>query len=354
MNETDMWNKASFLTRLVASSVRVSEAAGGVIKNVMAGGDLKIVDKSTNGEPSDPQTEADRRAQFLIVKSLTERFGGINIIGEEVCEIEVQQEFQDVTSDCNSIEKTFSSDVLQLEDQIGQDLKSIKPEEVGVLLQVSHSYLLSINYEQVVVWVDPLDGTSEVAVAVKNKNAALLEQVTVLIGIAYHGRPVAGVIHQPYHGGAGRTIWAIRGCGVHGIVPAPAQSAKVVVTTRSHLNQNVLDALDALKEKGLASNVEKFGGAGFKVLKVLEGCAAYVFASKGCKKWDTCAVEAVLCAAGGRLTDISGRDLCYDASVQRNNTGGVLASAPWVNHEEYIKSIPQSLKDQLPEVAAKS
>ncbi|EYC05250.1 hypothetical protein Y032_0083g1664 [Ancylostoma ceylanicum] len=324
MHETDMWNKASFLTRLVASSVRVSEAAGGIIKNVMAGGDLKIVDKSTNGEPSDPQTEADRRAQFLIVKSLTERFGGINIIGEE-----------DITSDCNSVEKTFSCDVLQLEDQIGQDLKSIKPEEV-------------------VVWVDPLDGTSEVAVAVKNKNAALLEQVTVLIGIAYHGRPVAGVIHQPYHDGVGRTIWAIRGCGVHGIVPAPAQDARVVVTTRSHLNQNVLDALDALKEKGLASTVEKFGGAGFKVLKVLEGCAAYVFASKGCKKWDTCAVEAVLSAAGGRLTDISGRDLCYDASVQRNNTGGVLASAPWVNHEEYIKSIPQSLKDQLPEVAAKS
>ncbi|ETN70489.1 inositol monophosphatase family protein, partial [Necator americanus] len=269
----------------------------------MAGGDLKIVDKSMDGEPADLQTEADRRAQFLIVKSLTERFGDINVIGEE-----------DVTSECHCVENTFSSDVLQLEDKMNQDLKSIKAEDV-------------------VVWVDPLDGTSEVAVAVKNKNAALLEQVTVLIGIAHRGRPVAGVIHQPYHGDAGRTIWAIQGCGVHGIVPASVQSARVVVTTRSHLNQNVLDALNALKEKGLASSVEKFGGAGFKVLKILEGCAAYVFASSGCKKWDTCAAEAVLSAAGGRLTDISGRHLCYEASIQRNNTGGVLASAPWVNHE---------------------
>ncbi|VDM69422.1 unnamed protein product [Strongylus vulgaris] len=140
MHETDMWNKASFLTRLVASSIRVSEAAGNIIKNVMAGGDLKIVDKSADGEPADPQTEADRRAQFLIVKSLTERFSGIHIIGEE-----------DITSDCHSIENAFSSDVLRLEDEISPDLKSIKPEDV-------------------VVWVDPLDGTSEVALAVKNKN----------------------------------------------------------------------------------------------------------------------------------------------------------------------------------------
>lgn len=58
---------------------------------------------------------------------------------------------------------------------------------------------------------------------------ALLEQVTVLIGIAYHGRPVAGVIHQPYHGGAGRTVWAIRGCGVHGIVPSPGKWAAIEI-----------------------------------------------------------------------------------------------------------------------------
>lgn len=142
-----------------------------------------------------------------------------------------------------------------------------------------------------------MDGTSEVALAVKKKDFALLEQITVLIGIAHRGRPIAGVIHQPFHGNAGRTIWAIEGCGVHGIIPAGVQPQRVVVTTRSHLNQSVLDALNALKEKGLVDVVEKFGGAGYKVIKVLEGSAAYVFASAGCKKWDTCAVEAVLNAA---------------------------------------------------------
>ncbi len=55
--------------------------------------------------------------------------------------------------------------------------------------------------------------------------AELLEQVTVLIGIGWRGRPVGGVIHQPFHGSngsspaelPGRTIWAAQGLGAHGI-----------------------------------------------------------------------------------------------------------------------------------------
>lgn len=73
---------------------------------------------------------------------------------------------------------------------------------------------------------------------------------------------------------------------------------KIVVTTRSHPTQLVNDALNILKSRGLADDIERVGGAGFKVLRCLEGAAAYVFASPGCKKWDTAAPEAVLNAAG--------------------------------------------------------
>lgn len=36
--------------------------------------------------------------------------------------------------------------------------------------------------------------------------------------MSYRGRPVAGIIHQPFWGtnAVGRTVWAIRGMGVHG------------------------------------------------------------------------------------------------------------------------------------------
>ena len=40
----------------------------------------------------------------------------------------------------------------------------------------------------------------------------------------------------------------------------------------------------------------------------MEGEAdAYIFPSSGTKKWDTCAPEAILVAAGGELTDIYGK-----------------------------------------------
>lgn len=49
---------------------------------------------------------------------------------------------------------------------------------------------------------------------------------------------------------------------------------------------------------------------------LLEGKAhVYVFASPGCKKWDTCAPQAVLEAAGGTLTDIKGTTIPYHASA---------------------------------------
>lgn len=83
-----------------------------------------------------------------------------------------------------------------------------------------------------------------------------------------------------------------------------------------------------------------------QVLLLLEGKAhAYVFASKGCKKWDTCAPEAVLHALGGRLTDLLGHQILYHAKVQRKNAGGVLATLS--NHRWYVDKIPKEIRDHF-------
>uniref|UniRef100_A0A914X1R8 Inositol monophosphatase n=1 Tax=Plectus sambesii TaxID=2011161 RepID=A0A914X1R8_9BILA len=73
LTEDEMWQKACFMTRLVASSVRVAEEAGALIKRTMEGGDLKIIDKGVDGA-ADLQTEADRSAQYCIVQSLQKKF----------------------------------------------------------------------------------------------------------------------------------------------------------------------------------------------------------------------------------------------------------------------------------------
>ncbi|CAB1343109.1 unnamed protein product, partial [Coregonus sp. 'balchen'] len=101
---------------------------------------------------------------------------------------------------------------------------------------------------------------------------------------------------------------------------------RIVTTTRSHSNKLVTDTVDA---------VEPHDGK----------ASAYVFASLGTKKWDTCAPEAILHAVGGKLTDMLGNVLCYDANVKHMNSAGVLATLH--NHQYYASRVPQSVLQAL-------
>lgn len=85
-----------------------------------------------------------------------------------------------------------------------------------------------------------------------------------------------------------------------------------------------------------------------QVLLLLDSKAhAYVFASKGCKRWDTCAPEAILSAAGGLLTDVHGNLYSYHKDTPHLNTGGVLATAKKEEHSVYLNLLPESVKSQL-------
>jgi 3'(2'), 5'-bisphosphate nucleotidase len=113
--------------------------------------------------------------------------------------------------------------------------------------------------------------------------SASLIQVTVLIGIAYKGRAVAGIIHQPFFNENGRTIWAIEGVGVHGMVVSQ-DNLRTVVTSRNHPSPQLELTLDSLKQAHLLSNVERVVGSGYMVLKCLEGASAEIFTGI-CLKW---------------------------------------------------------------------
>lgn len=299
--------------RVVAASVSVANRAGQIIRDIMSKGELGVVEK---GGKDDLQTEADRSAQRSIVASLTRQFPKCAIIGEESLDpsISIPDHF---------VETRFADEVL----------KADCPGE-----------LLSVNEEDVVIWVDPVDGTAEYT-------QGLLDHVTVLIGVAVKGKAVAGVIHQPYYNykagpGAvlGRTVWGVIGVGAFGMEKnAPPADKVIITTTRSHSNKTVRESVEAVA----ADEVIYAGGCGHKVMLVIEGIAhAYVFGSPGCKKWDTCAPEAILHAIGGRLTDIHGNDITYERTVKWPNTGGVLATCS--NHDWYLKKIPQSVRDALP------
>ncbi|XP_026742912.1 3'(2'),5'-bisphosphate nucleotidase 1-like isoform X2 [Trichoplusia ni] len=308
-----MSSSAPLVVRLLASSVSVASRAGKIVRDVMSKGELGIVEKGKD----DYQTEADRSAQRCIVASLSAQYPKVNIIGEE---------------DGPESESELPSDWI-----ISEADKEVLSLECPVNLH-------SVKEEDIVVWVDPLDGTSEYT-------QGFLEHVTVLIGISVNDKPVAGVIHQPYYKTMldgekimGRTIWGLQEVGVGGFTPAPPPASLIITTTRSHSNPLVEKALQVMN----AGQIVRVGGAGFKVLQLLEGKASiYVFASSGCKKWDTCAPEAVLSAAGGKLTDILGNYYKYGGAESRPNKTGVLAAVNDELHSYAVKRIPQELKDAL-------
>lgn len=86
-----------------------------------------------------------------------------------------------------------------------------------------------------------------------------------------------------------------------------------------------------------------------QVLLLIDGRAhAYLFPSSGCSKWDTCAPEAVLHAAGGRLTDVHGNTYTYEPTVKHRNTGGTLATALASEHKWYLDKIDEDIRRSLP------
>lgn len=302
---------SSLLGRLVSSSVTIANAAGTVICDVLNKGDLGIVQKE---HMKDLQTKADREAQLCIVSSLSKYFPNITIIGEE--------------------DETVGS--------AGGKIVDIS-KETAVSVTVPDKYC-NIKEEEVVVWVDPLDGTSEYT-------QGLVDHVTVLIGIAVNGKSIAGIIHQPYYNyknpekKLGRTIWGIVGGVVGGMeLKTPPTDRYIVTTTRSHASTTVNEAISSVSP----DEVLRVGGCGHKIMLLLEGLAhSYVFASPGCKKWDTCAPQAILEAAGGCLTDIHGEILPYQASAPHRNSRGVLATAAGQDHRTLLTKIPQQVKDNL-------
>ncbi|XP_063692885.1 3'(2'),5'-bisphosphate nucleotidase 1-like [Bolinopsis microptera] len=68
------------LMRTLSACVSVAEKAGVVLRDIMASGNLGIVDK---GGINNLQTLADKKAQLLIVTSLMKHSPKATIIGEE-------------------------------------------------------------------------------------------------------------------------------------------------------------------------------------------------------------------------------------------------------------------------------
>ncbi len=152
--------------------------------------------------------------------------------------------------------------------------------------------------------VDPLDGTKEFI----KKNG----EFTVNIGLIAAGRPVAGVVFAPALGvmwaGAGDRAWREDAGGRTAIAcrKAPARGA-VVLDSRSHraperLTRFLADLPDAQLHNA---------GSSLKFCKVADASADFYPRFGPTSEWDTAAGHAVLAAAGGEVVTWDGQPLAY-------------------------------------------
>lgn len=170
--------------------------------------------------------------------------------------------------------------------------------------------------------VDPLDGTKEF---IKHNG-----EFAVHVGLAVSGEARAGVVYRPvgarlYAGAVGEGCHLEEGGTRRELrLPNDPPDTLRLITSRSHRSRKLVTICEEL---GI-EQVTHMGSVGLKCGMLAEGRAdLYVHASKVSSRWDSCAPEAVVRAAGGVFTDMAGVRYRYDGSELENVRGIVACSA---------------------------
>ena len=228
--------------------IPIARAAGTIVMEVYAT-EFKVEGK---GDAS-PVTEADHRAEALVLPALARITPGLQVVSEEAA-------------------------------------------SAGRIPVVAERFWL----------VDPLDGTREFV----NRNG----EFTVNIALVERDTPVLGVVLAPasgrlFAGAAGAGAFVEDESGRRQAITCrriPA-TGLTVVSSRSHGDLAALDAF--LTGRVVASHVT--AGSSLKFCLVAGGQADLYPRFGRTLEWDTAAGHAILRAAGGCVTDLNGAELRY-------------------------------------------
>ena len=191
------------------------------------------------------------------------------------------------------------------------------------------------------VWmVDPLDGTKGFIAGTGD--------FAVQIGLAVAGQSALGVLYAP---ATDVLYWAARGHGAWVLRPTSEagktlRAERLRVTNEGELSRMRLAESRAHRGPRLDAVVRALGvraevkshSVGIKVGLLVERQAdLYIHLSPKTKQWDTCAPEAVLAEAGGRMTDLWGEPLVYNSPDVLNRNG--LVASNGAAHDEVVARI---------------
>ncbi len=266
-------------SELLEELVGIAAGAAAIVNEIYAT-DFRVDYKAVG----DPVTDADRAANDFICAALGKRFPDIPIVAEE------------------SEERNFTG----------------------------------FRTAPSIFFVDPVDGTREFV--------ARNGEFAVMIGLVQGDRATHGVIHAPSQ----RTAWAGEvGTGAFRIGPDGSRAA-IHVTACDEIGQARVAASRSRRSETLERRLERLGAAslvalgsaGLKAAAVAEGRVdLYVAPDAAGKRWDACACDALVSAAGGTFTDRYGVPVDYRGASLQNDRGVV--SAPPKLHARVLKLLEE-------------
>ena len=212
--------------------------------------------------------------------------------------------------------------------------------------EIAEKNFETFNTSNAVVWIDPLDGTSDF---VKGN----LPAVTVLIGLAVDGYSRAGVIHNPFSVEDQEKSVTFFGTGEHGAFKTPftmdmgeqecseraieylepfkhdqepAEDHVIkVAASLSHFNERMQEIIKTIEPVEIC----RMGGAGNKCNNLAIGNVdSYIHPSPGLCYWDLCATESLIKGMGGYSTNLLQERLRYPLDGDRKIRGLILARNP--------------------------
>ncbi len=183
-------------------------------------------------------------------------------------------------------------------------------------------------------FVDPLDGTREFV--------ARNGEFSVMIGLAERGRATLGVVVAPawqrtFLGVVGEGAWEVDAAGARRRIRVSSRATTagaLVVASRSRMPAEVTSVMARLG----TSPPRPHGSSGLKGALVSTADAdIYLQPGAAGMRWDACATDALVHAAGGKLTQADGSPFDYASGEVENRRGMVATNG--LLHDAVIQAL---------------
>ncbi|GFX92943.1 putative inositol monophosphatase 3 [Trichonephila clavipes] len=176
-----------------------------------------------------------------------------------------------------------------------------------------------VPLKNILIWIDPLDAEYEY----KNN---FLEYVTTMVCVAVEGKPIIGVIHQPFEN---FTKWGWVGKGI-------SNYSYPVASEPSDASRPFAVVIDAAKKTFMKMKVRPVigrhfhmiaaNGAGYKSIQLTEGKADTYLHMHNIKKWKMCAGNALINALNGKMITTTRKIVDYGDPSDVTNSEGIIAA----------------------------